>query len=93
MSVAPETQGPIEEGVREVIAEELFCPPDQVRPDTELADLPGLDSVKLLRIVTALEGRYDIGIDDERLYGLCLVEDLVHVVESELPGRSPASTP
>jgi acyl carrier protein len=70
--------------VRAVIAVELCCPPDLIRPESQLADLPGLDSVKLMRVIAALETEFDLGLDDERLHSIRAVGDIATLVEDEL---------
>lgn len=70
--------------VRDALAAELYCPPDLIRPESQLADLPGLDSVKLLRVVAALETEFDLGLDDELLHSVRAVGDIIALVEGEL---------
>lgn len=89
MPVTPEA---VERKACEAIAAELCCPLDLVTPDSTLAVLPGLDSVKLLRVITTLEEAFDIVLDDELLYDLVTVSDLAKVVASELPPGTPSMT-
>lgn len=69
--------------VRAVFAAELALDRDRVSLTTTLASLAGLDSVKLLRIVAALETEYGISLDDDRLYDLKEVRDVAALVEEE----------
>lgn len=70
--------------VRDALAAELCCPPDLIWPESQLADLPGLDSVKLLRVIAALETEFDLGLDDELLHSIRAVDDITTLVEDEL---------
>jgi len=74
----------VADAVRSAFAAELVLAPDSVHLDTRLVELSGLDSVKLLRVVTVIESTYDIGLDDELLYQLQTVRDVVGLVGAEL---------
>ena len=80
----PEAHAGVEARVRAALADELCCKPSLVRPDSTLADLPGLDSLKLLRVIAALEAEFDIGLDDEMLYSLRTVSDVTAIITEEL---------
>jgi acyl carrier protein len=66
--------------VRERLAAELLLDPGQVTPETALAALPGLDSIKLLSVVAELERAFAVTIDDDSLYDLQTVADLTALV-------------
>jgi acyl carrier protein len=64
------------DGVREVLISslELQQTPDELQPDTPLfGALPELDSLGVLALVTDLEERFDITVDDEE-FGADLFE-------------------
>nr|AGZ93832.1 acyl-carrier protein [Streptomyces sp. WM6386] len=79
-----ENRPPVGDTVRSAFASELFLPLGKVTGDTPLTELAGLDSVKLLRVVAALEMQYAITLDDEQLYDLGTVEDVAVLVEKAL---------
>jgi acyl carrier protein len=74
----------IADEIRELLAAELCCRPEAIAVDDDLTALPGLDSLKLLKVVSVLERRYDIGLDDGLLYDLRTVADLAELVHVEL---------
>ena len=80
----PEAHTDIEARVRAAFADELCCPPALVRPDSPLTELPGLDSLKLLRVIAALETTLDVGLDDELFYSLRTVGDVTTLITDEL---------
>ncbi len=67
--------------VRAIIAKVLDCPPDKIRGDDGMSSLSGLDSLKLFRILVALEEEFQISLEDGRLYEVSSVADLVSLVE------------
>lgn len=70
--------------VRSAFAAELALTTEQISSDSRLNELPGLDSVKLLRVITTLEHAHGIGLDDDQLYELQEVGDVAKLVEREL---------
>ncbi|MFJ8473586.1 acyl carrier protein [Kitasatospora sp. NPDC094011] len=83
-----ETTASVDDAVRSAFASELFLPFDQVTADAPLAALAGLDSVTLLRIIVVLETEYWIALDDEQLYGLTTVGDVIALVDETLRARA-----
>jgi acyl carrier protein len=80
------------DGVREVLISslELQQTPDELQPDTPLfGALPELDSLGVLALVTDLEERFDITVDDEE-FGADLFEtvgSLTTFVDTKLRAR------
>lgn len=79
--------------VRAAFAAELCCQPSLVLPESRLADLPGLDSLKLLRLIGTLETEFEIGLDDELLHSLRTVADVTALITEELSVMSALSDP
>lgn len=52
-----------------------------VEPNLELTKL-GLDSLKLVEVVFAVESRFSIQIEEETLYTLHSVNDLINAVQT-----------
>lgn len=69
--------------VLDALAAELGVAPDTVAPDAELSALPGMESVKLLRIVSALEEVHGVALDDDALFSIETVDDLVRALRGE----------
>jgi acyl carrier protein len=83
----------VEARVRAAFAAELCCQPGLLRPDARLADLPGLDSLKLLRLIGALETEFNIGLDDELLHSLRTLADVTALITEELSAMSALGDP
>jgi len=71
----------VRDEVRAIIAKELACPMEEIRDDDGVSSLSGLDSLKLFRIVAAIEEKFEISMDDGRLYEIRSVADLAGLVE------------
>ena len=65
------------------IAEEGEIDKSEITLDSNLYDL-GIDSLSSLEILVALEDKYDITIEQERLKNVDYVREIVKVVSSEL---------
>ncbi len=83
----PDPHLTVSEAVRAAVAAELGCPADMVSPEAALWDLSGLDSMKLVRIVNSLEKTCRVALDDEDVYELESLPELVRLIEQELSGR------
>ncbi|MFI1223580.1 MULTISPECIES: acyl carrier protein [unclassified Streptomyces] len=70
----------VEASVRQALVAELGIEADSVAGDDELSLLPGMESVKLLRIVSALEEVHGVSLDDDALFSIDTVDDLVQVL-------------
>ena len=77
--------------VRDHLARELSIEPAEIADDDVLKDLPGADSLHLLRLVTRLETHWDTEFSDEEIFGATTFDDLVSLVMSHLEaGRDAA---
>jgi acyl carrier protein len=87
----PDPHVTVTEEVRAAVAAELGCAADMVNPEAALWDLSGLDSMKLVRIVNSLEKTCQVTLDDEDVYELESLPDLIRLVERKLsgPGQEP----
>jgi acyl carrier protein len=70
--------------IRERLARELHLEPADIADDDVLGDLPGADSLRLLRLVTQLERHWDTEFSDEEVFGATTFADLVALVQSHL---------
>lgn len=69
--------------VRSMVSEELNIPLDDLQLDTNLRELQGVESIKVLRIVTKLERMYDIELDDETVFQVSTIQELADAIEKE----------
>lgn len=59
---------------------------DQPLPDnTELEALPGADSVRVMRVLTALEDDLNVRCDDTAARRMTTVGDLIHLISTAPP--------
>jgi acyl carrier protein len=63
--------------VRELLGQELKIAPEDIAEDAVLKELPGADSVRLVRVVSRLERHLDREFDDERVFELSRLDELV----------------
>lgn len=73
--------------VREQVAAELGLPVDEIAADAVLKQLPGADSVKMLRVVAKVERRYDVEFEDEDIFSVRTAAELAALIESTLAAR------
>ncbi|GIJ43672.1 hypothetical protein Val02_05580 [Virgisporangium aliadipatigenens] len=78
--------------IRALLADELHLEPAEITDDDVLGDLPGADSLRLLRVVTRLERHWDVEFSDEEVFGATTFADLVALVRGHLAttGRAAA---
>ena len=75
----------------ECLATELQISPADIDVLDVLKGLPGADSMKLLRVVSKLERRWDAEFDDEAIFAAETVDDLITLVQKYI-GEEPATS-
>lgn len=65
------------EEFRQLLIEKLEIEPDLIKPEANLANDLGINSLELADLVLYCEDKYDIEIDDESLSGFLTVNDVV----------------
>jgi len=70
----------------EYLATELKIPATGISGADVLRELPGADSMKMLRVVSKLERRWDVEFDDEAIFAVKTVDELVLLVEKSVSG-------
>jgi len=71
----------------EYLATELKIDPSEIARTDVLKDLPGADSIKLLRVVSKLERRWDVEFDDESIFAASTVDELTVLVQKYVSGE------
>ncbi|MGY0055398.1 acyl carrier protein [Streptomyces sp. LZ34] len=71
----------------EYLATELEVSPAEIGLADALKALPGADSMKLLRVVSKLERRWDIEFDDQAVFAADTVDELVTLVHTYVSGE------
>jgi acyl carrier protein len=69
--------------ILELVAAEFELPAGQVSGDAVLKQLPGADSVRLLRVVAKVERRYDVEFEDEDIFRVRTADELAALVLGE----------
>lgn len=76
----------VAETVTEIVAAALGREAGELSPDTDLRAVEGADSIKVLRIVAKIEQTYDIELEDDDIFGLRTIEEVVVLVGRTLDG-------
>jgi acyl carrier protein len=74
------TTATLSETVTEIVAAALGRVPGDLRPDTDLRGVEGADSIKVLRMIAKIEQTYDIELEDDEIFGLNTIGEVVDVV-------------
>ncbi|GLW46823.1 hypothetical protein Stsp02_24850 [Streptomyces sp. NBRC 14336] len=72
--------------IRAQVGRELGLEPEKIDADTVLKNLPGADSVRLLRVVAQIERRYDVEFEDEDVFRVRTPQELAELVVRDLTG-------
>ncbi len=68
--------------VKTILIEELSVNPDDIRPEAELENDLGINSLELADLVFLCEERFGIQIDDDDIKKLITVSDVVDFLET-----------
>jgi len=81
-------QREIESRVKEILCRELKLGPEQVTETTNLRELPGIESIKILRIITFVESHYDIELEDQVIFKIETIRDTATAVRNLLEKKT-----
>ena len=73
------------EEFRQLLIEKLEIEPDLIKPDAQLANDLGINSLELADLVLYCEDKYDIEIDDDALQSFITVNDVVEYLSGIIP--------
>ncbi len=62
------------------IANELKMNAHELTPKTELRAVDGVESIKVLRIISKVEQKYDVELDDDTVFRVNTIQDIVDAV-------------
>ena len=68
------------------LAAELKIRTTDIAAADVLRDLPGADSMKMLRVVSKLERRWDVEFEDSEIFAVKTVDELVTLVQKGVGG-------
>ncbi|GAB2662231.1 acyl carrier protein [Nocardia goodfellowii] len=75
--------------LKSLLVEEAGVPVELVTPDALLTDLPGIDSLRMMRTVLRLENRTGIAVNESVVFGAKTLRDLVNGIEREIAAQVP----
>lgn len=81
-STAAPTRDQVAAVARELLGQELKIEPSAIADDAILKELPGADSVHLVRVVSRLERHWDTELEDEQVFELRRFDELVTLMLS-----------
>ncbi|HEY6495634.1 MAG TPA: acyl carrier protein [Trebonia sp.] len=84
----PATDNEIVTTVTQIAAIELGVPAASLDPGTDLREIEGMDSVKVLRMIAKIEHAYDVELDDEVVFGLSTIAGTTEAVRAALAERA-----
>ena len=73
------------EEFRQLLIDKLEIDPDLIKPDAQLANDLGINSLELADLVLYCEDKYDIEIDDDALQSFITVNDVVEYLSGIIP--------
>ena len=73
------------EEFRQLLIDKLEIDPDLIKPDAQLANDLGINSLELADLVLFCEDKYDIEIDDDALQSFITVNEDVEYLSGIIP--------
>ena len=73
------------EEFRQLLIDKLEIDPDLIKPDAQLANDLGINSLELADLVLYCEDKYDSEIDDDALQSFITVNDVVEYLSGIIP--------
>ncbi len=74
------TREEIQKRVVEIVAEQLGLNNDEVKPDSDLFEDLGADSLDVVELVMGLEEEFDITVPDEETEGLLTISKIAEYI-------------
>ncbi|MDH6365866.1 MULTISPECIES: acyl carrier protein [Breznakia] len=71
------------EDVKRVLVEAINVDADDVKPEANLKDDLGIDSLSAVELALELETEFDVRIEDEELAKLETVQDIIDIVNAK----------
>ena len=71
----------IENEIREIVAEILQIPAEELDTSASFFDEYGMDSLRALEILAKVENRYNITIDADNLAKMTCIDEVIHLTE------------
>jgi acyl carrier protein len=72
------------EKIKVILAEQFDVEEDSIKPETDLQDDLGADSLDVVDLLMSIEDEFEIEIPDEEIENIRTVSDLVSYIESNI---------
>ena len=73
-----------EERIKEIVCEIVEVAKDDINPDASFMDDMGIDSLRALEILAAIENEYSITIEPERLREMTTLNNVIKLTKEHL---------
>lgn len=70
------------ETLKNILVEELQLDPDDIKPESELVNDLGVNSIELADLIMLCEDKFGIEIEDEDIHKFVTINDVVSYLES-----------
>lgn len=90
MTTSLPTHEQITASVTAIVAEVLAVPAAALSVDTDLREVEGADSIKVLRLIARIEREYDVELDDADVFDVSTITDVAGVVRKAVAAQEPA---
>ncbi|MBR2020654.1 MAG: acyl carrier protein [Clostridia bacterium] len=71
------------ETLKKILVDELQLDPDEITPESELANDLGINSIELADLVMSCEDQFDIEIEDDDIHKFITIQDVVNYLEKK----------
>ncbi len=71
------------ETLKDILVEELQLDPEEIKPESELANDLGINSIELADLVMLCEDRFDLEIEDDDIHKFITINDVVKYLEAQ----------
>ena len=73
---------PMFETLKNILVEELQLDPDDIKPESELVNDLGVNSIELADLIMLCEDKFGIEIEDEDIHKFITINDVVTYLEA-----------
>lgn len=71
------------ETLKNILVDELQLDPDEITPESELANDLGINSIELADLVMSCEDQFGIEIEDDDIHKFITIQDVVTYLEAK----------
>ena len=71
------------ETLKNILVDELQLDPDEITPESELANDLGINSIELADLVMSCEDQFGIEIEDDDIHKFITIQDVVNYLEAK----------